>query len=86
MMMVIFFLKIIIKIKKKKLFFYLDYKAMANQMASLVQHDMDKLNVTKTTWGQQFQDAITVNGGDLETAKFGHYIGHALAFFWKVIF
>jgi solute carrier family 8 (sodium/calcium exchanger) len=59
---------------------------MANQMASLVQGDMDKLNVTKTTWGQQFKDAITVNGGDLETAKFGHYIGHALAFFWKVMF
>ncbi len=66
--------------------FSLDYKAMANRMAALVQADMDKLNVTKTTWGQQFKDAITVNGGDLKTAKFGHYIGHALAFFWKVIF
>jgi solute carrier family 8 (sodium/calcium exchanger) len=85
--MVIFFLKITIKIKKKKTFcFYLDYKAMANRMASLIQADMDKLNVTKTTWAQQFQDAITVNGGDSQTAKFGHYIGHALAFFWKVIF
>ncbi len=59
---------------------------MANQMASLVQGDMDKLSVTKTTWGQQFQDAITVNRGDLETAKFGHYIGHVLTFFWKVMF
>jgi solute carrier family 8 (sodium/calcium exchanger) len=59
---------------------------MANKMASLVQVDMDKLSVTKTSWGQQFQDAMNVNGGDLETAKFGHYVGHALAFFWKVIF
>jgi hypothetical protein len=59
---------------------------MANKMASLVQVDMDKLSVTKTSWGQQFQDAMNVNGGDLETAKMGHYIGHALAFFWKVIF
>ncbi|CAF1080676.1 unnamed protein product [Adineta steineri] len=63
-----------------------DYKTMANKMASLVQVDMDKLSVTKTSWGQQFQDAMNVNGGDLETAKFGHYIGHALAFFWKVLF
>jgi solute carrier family 8 (sodium/calcium exchanger) len=86
MMMVIFFLKININIKKKNLFFYLDYKAMANRIASLAQAHMDKLSVTKTTWGQQFQDAITVNRGDLKTAKFGHYIGHALAFFWKVIF
>ncbi|CAF1686069.1 unnamed protein product, partial [Adineta ricciae] len=63
-----------------------DYKTMANRMASLVQVDMDKLSVTKTSWGQQFQDAMNVNGGDLETAKFGHYVGHALAFFWKVLF
>lgn len=62
----------------------LDYKTMANKMASLVQVDMDKLSVTKTSWGQQFRDAMNVNGGDLETAKAGHYIGHALAFFWKV--
>ena len=59
---------------------------MANRMASLVQVDMDKLSVTKTSWGQQFQDAMNVNGGDLETAKFGHYVGHALSFFWKVSF
>jgi hypothetical protein len=59
---------------------------MANKMASLVQVDIDKLSVTKTSWGQQFQDAMNVNGGDLETAKFGHYVGHALAFFWKVIY
>ncbi|CAF4621678.1 unnamed protein product [Rotaria sp. Silwood1] len=63
-----------------------DYKTMANRMASLVQVDMDKLSVTKTSWGQQFRDAMNVNGGDLETAKVGHYIGHALAFFWKVLF
>ncbi|CAF2958494.1 unnamed protein product [Rotaria sp. Silwood2] len=63
-----------------------DYKTMANRMASLVQVDMDKLSVTKTSWGQQFRDALNVNGGDLETAKMGHYIGHALAFFWKVLF
>ncbi|CAF0812316.1 unnamed protein product [Rotaria sordida] len=63
-----------------------DYKTMANRMASLVQIDIDKLSVTKTSWGQQFRDAMNVNGGDLETAKAGHYIGHALAFFWKVLF
>ena len=58
---------------------------MANKVASLVQGDIDKLSVTKTSWGEQFRDAMNVNGGDLETAKASHYIGHALAFFWKVI-
>ncbi|CAF1534957.1 unnamed protein product, partial [Didymodactylos carnosus] len=63
-----------------------DYKSMANQMANLVQVDIDRLSVTKTSWAQQFHDAMNVNGGDLETAKIGHYIGHTLAFFWKVLF
>jgi hypothetical protein len=59
---------------------------MANKMASLVQVDIDKLSVTKTSWGQQFQDAMSVNGGDLKTAKIGNYVAHTLSFFWKVIF
>ncbi len=67
------------------MFVFLDYKTMANKMASLVQVDIDKLSVTKTSWGQQFRDSMNVNGGDLETAKFGHYIGHTLSFFWKVL-
>lgn len=63
-----------------------DYKSMANKVASLVQGDIDKLSVTKTSWGEQFRDAMNVNGGDLETAKTSHYIGHTLAFFWKILF
>ncbi|CAF1399080.1 unnamed protein product [Rotaria sordida] len=63
-----------------------DYKTMANKMAPLVQGDIDKLSVTKTTWGQQFREAMNVNGGDIETAKLSHYIGHSLSFFWKVLF
>ena len=55
-------------------------------MASLVQGDIDKISVTKTTWAQQFSNAMNVNGGDLESAKFGHYIGHSFAFFWKILF
>ena len=38
-------------------------------MASLVQVHIDKLSVTKTTWGEQCSNAININGGDLETAK-----------------
>jgi solute carrier family 8 (sodium/calcium exchanger) len=62
----------------------LDYKSMANKLASLVQGDIDKLSVTKTSWGQQFSEAMNVNGGDAESAKFIHYFAHALSFFWKV--
>ncbi|CAF3909684.1 unnamed protein product, partial [Rotaria sp. Silwood1] len=63
-----------------------DYKSMANKLASLVQIDLDQLSVTKTTWGQQFREAMNVNGGDIGTATFGSYIGHAISFFWKVLF
>lgn len=66
--------------------FCLDYKTMANRMVSLVQGDIDKLSVTKTSWGQQFRDAMNVNGGDLEKANAANYFAHALAFFWKVNF
>jgi solute carrier family 8 (sodium/calcium exchanger) len=59
---------------------------MANKMASLVQVDMDRLSVTKTSWGQQFEEAMNVNGGDVKTAKFGHYLAHTFSFFWKVKF
>lgn len=51
----------------------------------MAQVDIDKLSVTKTSWGDQFREAMNVNGGNLETAKASHYIGHAVAFFWKVI-
>ena len=64
--------------------FILEYKNIANKMASLVQVDIDKISVTKTSWGQQFREAMNVNGGDLDTAKAINYIGHALSFFWKV--
>ncbi|CAF4934227.1 unnamed protein product [Rotaria sp. Silwood1] len=63
-----------------------DYTTMAKKMASLVQCDIDKLSVTKTTWRQQFIEAMSANGGDLETAKFVHYVGHLLSVFWKVLF
>ena len=59
---------------------------MANRMASLVQVDIDKLSVTKTSWGDQFREAMNVKGGALEGANVGDYIAHALAFFWKVTF
>ncbi|CAF1313946.1 unnamed protein product, partial [Rotaria sordida] len=63
-----------------------DYKTIANKIASLVQSDINKLSVTKTTWEQQFTEAMSANGGDLEKAKFVHYVGHILSVFWKVLF
>lgn len=59
---------------------------MAKKMESLVKRDIEGMSVTTTTWGQQFKDAMTVNGGDLETATVGSYIAHSLSFFWKILF
>lgn len=64
----------------------LDYKSIANRMASLVQNNINKFSVTKTSWGQQFREAMNVKGGDVENATFTDYFGHSLAFFWKVLF
>ncbi|CAF3095618.1 unnamed protein product [Rotaria sp. Silwood2] len=63
-----------------------DHTIMANRMTLLVEPNIDKLRVTKTTWRQQFTDAMNANGGDLETTTFAHYIGDFLSFLWKFLF
>ena len=38
----------------------------------------------KIKWGQQFVEAMNVNGGDLETATVLDYVMHFFTFGWKV--
>ena len=42
------------------------------------------MRVHRATWGQQFVQAMNVNGGDLETATVLDYILHFFTFGWKV--
>ena len=55
-------------------------------MANMVNADLDALNVVKKGFKDQFQEAMNVNGGDIENAKLIDYIMHVLTFPWKVIF
>jgi solute carrier family 8 (sodium/calcium exchanger) len=38
------------------------------------------------TWGQQFRNAMSVNGGDVENATSMDYFMHFITFPWKVCF
>jgi solute carrier family 8 (sodium/calcium exchanger) len=55
-------------------------------MANMVIADLEAISVVKTTWRQQFTEAMNVNGGDIESAEMNDYIFHFLSFPWKVMF
>ena len=72
---------------KLNLKFYLnkDLKNITNKMANLVNKDLEAISVVRKSWGQQFSEAMNVNGGDKENATVMDYIMHVLAFPWKVM-
>ena len=45
---------------------------------------MDKFELGSASWGQQFVEAMNVNGGDVENATTMDYLMHFATFFWKV--
>ena len=57
---------------------------MVNRLVNLTNMNMDSLRVDRTTWAEQFRNAMNVNGGDLEGATNMDYIMHFLTFGWKV--
>lgn len=50
----------------------------------MVNADLDVISVVKKGWPQQFQEAMNVNGGDIETASLMDYVMHFFSFPWKV--
>lgn len=55
-----------------------------NRMANMVIADLDAISVVNKGWGEQFKEAMNVNGGDVESAKMIDYIMHFFSFPWKV--
>jgi solute carrier family 8 (sodium/calcium exchanger) len=55
-------------------------------MANMVNADLEAISVVKKNWGEQFVEAMNVNGGEIETAEIKDYILHFFAFPWKVLF
>lgn len=63
-----------------------DLKNIANKMANMVNADLDAISVVKKDWKTQFQEAMSVNGGDTASATLFDYFAHVFSFPWKVMF
>ena len=55
-----------------------------SRLVNLTSLNIDALKVDSATYAQQLENAVNVNGGDLESATAFDYIMHFLTFFWKV--
>ncbi|XP_035827905.1 sodium/calcium exchanger 3 [Aplysia californica] len=63
-----------------------EFNGLVSRILNMTKANLDALELHKTTYIQQFIEAMNVNGGDLETASFIDYILHFCTFFWKVLF
>lgn len=57
-----------------------------NRITELTNANLDQMRVFKQSWGQQFVEAMNVNGGNIDDATTFDYVMHFLTFGWKVIF
>ena len=57
---------------------------MFDRVVNMAHLNLDKLAFGSETWGQQFTQAMNVNGGEVEGATVLDYVMHFLTFFWKV--
>ena len=57
---------------------------MFDRVVSLTHANLHKFSLGAGTWGQQFEEALSVNGGDTENASTADYIMHFVTFAWKV--
>lgn len=61
-----------------------EYKRLFDRVVSLTHLNLARLQLGSSSWGSQFREAMTVNGGDVENATAMDYIMHFLTFAWKV--
>ena len=57
---------------------------MVSRLVNMTNTNLDSIRVGRQTWGEQFRNALNVNGGDLESATNMDYVMHFLTFAWKV--
>jgi len=63
-----------------------EFNNVMNNMMMMANANVDDMRVSNETWGQQFKDAMLVNGGDVENASVGDYVMHFLTFGFKLLF
>ena len=57
---------------------------MFDRVVHLAHANRHRFELGSETWGQQFREAMNVNGGEIETASLADYIMHFITFYWKV--
>lgn len=57
---------------------------MFDRVVNAAHLNLHKFSLGSETWGQQFYEAMNVNGGDPDGATTMDYIMHFVTFFWKV--
>ncbi|GAB1600819.1 sodium/calcium exchanger 3-like isoform X6 [Argonauta hians] len=63
-----------------------EFNGLVSRIVNLTKVNLDALQLDTVSWGTQFEKALNVNGGDLETATAGDYILHFASFAWKALF
>ncbi|XP_028395158.1 sodium/calcium exchanger 3-like [Dendronephthya gigantea] len=63
-----------------------EYKRVFDRVVGLTHLNLNRMKLGSETWGQQFRNAMSVNGGDVENATSMDYFMHFITFPWKVIF
>ena len=61
-----------------------EYRRLFDRVVSLTHLNLRRLELGSETWGAQFREAMSVNGGDVENATTLDYIMHFFTFAWKV--
>lgn len=65
---------------------FTEFDGLVSRIANNTKKNLDGLRLDTTSWKEQFNEAMTVNGGDVENATVIDYILHFISFFWKVKF
>ena len=61
-----------------------EFKGLVSRVVNMTNTNLDMLGLHKASWGQQFSEAMNVNGGEVESATATDYIMHFFTFGWKV--
>ncbi|XP_036358407.1 sodium/calcium exchanger 3 isoform X7 [Octopus sinensis] len=63
-----------------------EFNSLVSRIVNMTKLNLDALQLDTISWGKQFENALNVNGGDLETATASDYILHFASFAWKALF
>jgi len=63
-----------------------DSAKVVNEVALLMKAQLDKLSLTTNSWGEQFDEAMNIQGEEGEDPSTMDYVMHVLTFGWKVVF